>query len=400
MEVMIVSAFGRGNALAVGLQRLGLQVKLLDLTQSLGTWILEDAEGPFGISDLQSFGSLASERFHQDDPLMEVPQGMTIWLEDGPLEMRGPTGPFRMKALGLRGEGVVNNLKHWWSAAIYPGSSQVESCPIDKTLHVRWPTRPGFEQNLTWLAEQGVQVFPNMRVEDVSLRGPKNIVSLEVRKISENRSELMSASQFVWFLNSAETEFLSKKLAEKIFPRGVIHADWCWQRFRMDIQFDISVWPLQMMLLGNPQVPWTHANAMVVRKTAAKDQIDVWMLLASQQRFHRSYLTDMAGKAIDVLRQRCPGASIKVVEFPISFEKSLELAGPLRQPVFSQNQWKDRSLSKFQNLVFDHHELSLKLGFESQRTGLGRILKHFETVLLEQRRREQKMNPDNEEANP
>ena len=94
--VSIVSIFGRGHWLATELARKGIPVSLIDVSDSMGNWPAEDWEGPFGFFKNEKLLASQLERLIEDQEVQENAQGFSIWLESGPLEMKGPLTQHRL----------------------------------------------------------------------------------------------------------------------------------------------------------------------------------------------------------------------------------------------------------------------------------------------------------------
>ncbi len=87
-DAVIVSAYGRGNWLASELASRGWQVTLVDVTESLGPWAPEDAEGPFGLVEASDLLPSQKTRLLEEGEMLTADSGFTIWLKEGPIECR------------------------------------------------------------------------------------------------------------------------------------------------------------------------------------------------------------------------------------------------------------------------------------------------------------------------
>ena len=64
-SVVLVSAFGRGHWLAANLVAEGIPVDLIDVTERMGVWPVEDTEGPFGFFKNEKVQEVLCLRFWQ-----------------------------------------------------------------------------------------------------------------------------------------------------------------------------------------------------------------------------------------------------------------------------------------------------------------------------------------------
>src|ERR1043166_3049127 len=79
-KVAIISIFGRGHWLATELAKAQVPVLLVDISDKMGNWEPEDAEGPFGYFEIEkSF----RERLLADELSHQPASGLTLWLEEG-----------------------------------------------------------------------------------------------------------------------------------------------------------------------------------------------------------------------------------------------------------------------------------------------------------------------------
>ncbi|MEN0057436.1 MAG: hypothetical protein AAGB31_01270, partial [Bdellovibrio sp.] len=99
--VILISAFGRGHWLAAALAQEGIKTTLVDVSSKLGVWPAEDIEGPFGFFRNERISESQLERLYADDPYDEVPNGFSLWLKKGPLEMKGPLTKYKIDGLEL-----------------------------------------------------------------------------------------------------------------------------------------------------------------------------------------------------------------------------------------------------------------------------------------------------------
>ena len=94
-KVLVVSSFGRGQWLSSEIAGFDdVEVTLVDASETLGRWTPEDWEGPFGFFQSEGItqtqlGRLSSEDYHDAHP-----QGFSIWMQDGPIDFKGPLTQF------------------------------------------------------------------------------------------------------------------------------------------------------------------------------------------------------------------------------------------------------------------------------------------------------------------
>lgn len=406
-DVAVVSAFGRGHWIASELARDKMKVLLVDVTPKMGPWAAEDGEGPFGVFRPDRFDGTFLERLINDDPIASVDNGWTLWLDRGPLEFKGPRTRHHFQVNGWpeswmelfqKGEtlgsektkpGEVWSFQKRWLPALAAQVASTKSrrparaleggrpMPIMANFSVRWATRQGLRKNLDWLESKGVRTTQTSEILDVSMASRREISGMELKG---ELSGLCRFDRLVWTLTAGETRFLSKTLSEKLHPGGGPEAPWCWLRYRVQVKDvpELAVLPLHSTLVKDVESPWTHENLIILQRTPVATQFDAWMKLPSNQRFHKSYLTDHGARLTEELRRRLPTSEPEILSLPQeALYTSEQLAGP-RLPVWDEGMDPAAGRAKFANLDFESPENrenhSLDCEFDSQRKLVDRIL--------------------------
>ncbi len=124
-SVNMISAYGRGETLALALEDEGFKVRLFDFTDALGPeW--NRGAGPFPIGKTPFISK--QEKFLSE--VRPLARGLTFWLKDGPLELDGPFKDFfahKNSAVGrLVGSATTEFTEDWlrrfmrlWAGPIY-----------------------------------------------------------------------------------------------------------------------------------------------------------------------------------------------------------------------------------------------------------------------------------------
>lgn len=399
-RVAIVSCYGRGHWLAVALQRAGLVVQLLDVSDSIGSWILEEAEGPFGIFQNDRVESSQWERLIEDDPPLATPAGWTLWLKSGPVEFRGAVTKHRLSQLGIGAELIsvlqgrpsagdlrkvsmqsfaqnwLGQLAEQLTASDYRPNAQALQMDLAEayrpdwfgTFHSRQASRAGHLRSLDWCRRQGVKVWPKAQVVDLSLHNRRDLKGLEVKAEDSQVAQVIDFEQLIWCLTSEETQMLNAGVAKTLYPTGALEPEWLWTRFRVrigagDLRDNL---PQHLVLLEDPDLPWTHENLLLLIHTGSADLFDVWMKLPNGQRFNRGYLTERADELLVLLGKRLVNTPVELANLPIGAEFTAAEVGPPRQPVFNAEQRRKFRPAEFRNLSLDSVEQRPALGWNSQ----------------------------------
>ncbi|MEI7973842.1 MAG: hypothetical protein WCH11_05695 [Bdellovibrio sp.] len=280
-DVIVFSAFYRGQALAVELARRGMAVTLVDLTHGLGRWILEDVEGPFGYVTDENLLPSQSEFLAQSDALIPVPESLSVWCESGPIELKGPTWPLHE----LQWKARLSQLQGAFGSSSL-SVRETDCLDLTRTFFVRHPTRPGFENSLDWCRRNQVRVVEQGRIMDASVSSRNILEAFEIQTKNEKSSEILRARHFLWALSLAETAFAQKNLVQKIFKGSVFGPkistetyppDWTWVRFRVHLSSGPgrAEIPECLWILEDWLSPWTHAESLILRRTPSDDNFDL-----------------------------------------------------------------------------------------------------------------------------
>lgn len=405
-DVILVSSFGQLDPLTTEFSRLGLKVLHLDVTEKLGSWPLEDREGPFGTFRVEKPTSSWGEILNHGDLEVDCEDGLVIWTEMGPVSLRGSLSPHQLKSRGWVKESQDYNLNQpfdqlvlpWmarslqntrflmWSPEHLNGGSKV---PISSPMSVRYPTRVGLEKRKEWMKNFGVTYWSDIEILDAVRFGLESISGLEIKGPING---VVKAHSMVWGLTSLETDHMSFRVREKIFGSDVKRPLWAWVRFRFQIKplEDTVQWPQAMIVLENTGVPWTHAEMMIVHRTVLEDQFDVWVRIPDSKRFHQNYIRAIQDEIVQTLKAKLGTLKIELIHEPQEASYTSKELGP--RP-FSQY-GEDVKLRGFhsKNLYFDSPEVWEHFSYEQMNMNQKRI---FEHVMVEWRKRMSKQNAKN-----
>lgn len=392
--VLIVSAFGRGHALAHELRAQDIPVLLLDVGPSLGESLAEDEEGPFGFFS-QGLSLFESQRLQADAPPLLQTQGLTWMLRKGPLEMRGALASLHRESLEIpevvwqwvQGEGpkqvkehqyLLNadfretwfyhlsrsfHSNHW--APNYRAGLVEGSLPFGSDFMIRSVYRAGVQRSLEQLEAAGVEVRSPVEILDAAREGNSHLKSFEIRKLDSDSTELIAFENLIWFLSGEETEKLSPRLQEKIFPQGVLRPKGVWSRSRL--KFPVSaqrdVLPLHSIWVQDVDLPWTHENLFVLIRTSNPELFDLWFRLPEAFRFQRDYLQVHLQKILEKIESRMGIEGLQVTEYPNTVSRSLQEVGPARFPLFDERESHDYPAPKWRNFHWVAPETCQGLGW-------------------------------------
>lgn len=308
-DVILVSSFGQLEALACEFGRSGLNTLLIDVTEKLGMWPLEDREGPFGeMTSDALMGAWQEVESHGDLPV-SCDMGLVVWTQElGPVGMRSPLAQHQMRRRGWlpsqtptqQMSGFSSQWLAWLSKSFYatrfmdwhPDHLKGARISLENPMTVRFPTRSGLNARREWLKSQNVQVWNDTDIIDLVQTGLDSLSGLEVRGAI---SGVIKTQSLVWGLTSYETDHMSFRVREKVFGLEVNKPEWAWIRYRLQVENEeiTQSWPYHMLLVENEALPLTHSEFIVIHRTALKNQFDAWIRVPDSKRFHQAYLNRM-----------------------------------------------------------------------------------------------------------
>lgn len=365
VDMVIVSAFGRGHWMAWELADQGLRVQLVDVSESLGRWTPEDWEGPFGFSKKDHFSASQIARLQEEDDLDPVHDGWTFWVPDGPMDTHGPLASHFLNG-PLKNDRITDKFEESWPTLIRKSlSSNIyynnwdalnSSALLDVVapFYIHRVSRRGFQNSLEWCRKKGVEVFNSAHLVDVQVENSQ-VNGVEVQS---HYKGVLRSPQFIWSLTSLETQKLRERISVELFPNGPLPSEWSWIRYRIgcDIGIYEKVIPLHSVLIDDLHVPWSHSNLIILQKTVKREHFDAWVRLPTHHRFQRAYLEDVGQELIEVIQRKFPGPAVQVLEMPQDYLYEYEELGPSLFPVFNRERWLQFTTRRLSNLAFDGPE--------------------------------------------
>jgi hypothetical protein len=412
-DVVIISAFGRGFWLAQELVNEGLSVNLVDVTESMGRWAPEDGEGPFGL--FQSARLLPSQLncLAEQDVHDSVERGFSIWLKDGPFDLKGPLYEYHLKQKkfsskcleylrqsdtitadqqkrllkALNQEKFEDNwlaaLAHQLATTGFEFQAQAfdygEPVSLFAPYSIRRVTRGGWENLVRWAETRGVNVIRSASVQDLVHEG-KILKGIEVK--TKDSSRVLSGRYFIWTLSSEETRRFGERVEKKLFPEMAIESTWCWVRYRLEVDIgpDTQALPLKFLMIEDLYLPWTHTNFCIIERTVKETQLDAWIRIPTQHRFQRSYLENRASEMTQIFSHRLPNSKARCSLMPQDYYYEYEELGPPRFPVFDIAQKENLHRWKLKNLFFDGPEIWLNHDWVGRFQGENSILAQIQKL--------------------
>lgn len=387
-DVILVSSFGQLEALACELGRSGLNTLMIDVTDRLGLWPLEDREGPFGENHSDAVMGAWQEMSSLGDLPVACELGQVIWTSSlGPVALRGPLIQHQMKTRGWKSsQSPVSQMTDfksqwlaWLSRSCYdtrfhswdPDLLKYPKVEIENALNVRFPTRSGLNARREWLKSQGVQVWAEVDILDVMDANS----GLEVRG---SMSGVIKTQSLVWGLTSYETDHMSFRVREKLFGGEVNKPDWAWIRYRLSVENqELTLgWPLHMLMIENPALPLTHSDLIVIQRTVLNNQFDAWIRIPDSKRFHQAYLHRMKDEIRSKIQKKLPKLKLSFIFEPQELSYTSRELGP--RPYSQYNEKLKLRKTNQKNLFFDGPEVwpnfsNLSL-FQNQKRILDQIL--------------------------
>lgn len=400
-DVILVSSFGQLDPLSTEFARVGLKTLHLDVTEKLGSWPLEDREGPFGAFRVEKPLASWGEILNHGDLEIDCDDGLVIWTEMGPVSLRGPLSPHQLKSRGWLRETQNLNGKHdyeelvlpWLARSLFnthfkmwsPENLVGSKVGISSPMSVRYPSRTGLEKRRDWIKAQNVTYWSDIDILDAIRPGADGLSGFEVKGPVNG---VVKAQSIVWGLTSLETDHMSFRVREKIYQSDVRRPLWAWVRFRFQMTptEDTAQWPQAMIMMTSTGVPWTHAELMIVHRTVLQDQFDVWVRIPDSKRFHQSYIHSIQDEIVMALKKKLGTLQIQLVHEPQEASYTSKELGPRPFSQYAEDA-KPRAFQS-KNLYFDSPEVWEHFSYDEIVTNQKKI---FESIMVDWRKRMSKL---------
>ncbi len=394
-DVFIVSAFGRGDWLAVELKKSGMSVAFIDVSAQLGNWPVEDITGPFGLFMLERYHQSYLEYISQIGNFSAVESGFTVWTSDGPIEMKSPVTAYRFSQMGLHPQvrdflshyetfdlknkkALQNesfqrvwplNLAHQLGSTTYMSNRTAlegdSSLPINQSFLVNRPGRDVFERSLKWVESHGIKVFTGGKIVDIAILGRHALAGVEIQG---PQAGFFKFDNLVSCISSEETYFIDERLGKKLFPQGAMECHWSWMRFRLKVENcgEISSLPQHLCWITDVMEPWTHENLCLLQKTALLENLDAWVRVPTVQRFNKDYLTNLGARILRNFEEKIPLSKPEILTYPQAYYYTYKDLGPPRFPVYLAEDSASRRSRFFKNFFRDGFEVWNQFSLDHQ----------------------------------
>lgn len=340
-DLVLLSAYGRGNWIATQLAASGWKVSLIDVTANLGRSAWEDVEGPFGL--LESEDVLANQRksLADEGELVAVPGGFTMWLEDGPLEFRSELTNFLVRArslateaetyvrdakLGLgesarRGLAKLMYSRNWLAqfAHVFAARGHSENhvaiqnggepSPLFSPYSIRRLTADGHSRGLKVAQAAGVTVRNAAKIREIRVGAGGFVEGADIE--FDGGSGLERGRAFLTCLSLDETILLGGGLG--LYPKGTPKPVWSWERIRFTLEAPLAIrsaLPHWFVAIDDVDLAWTRANMYVVKRSPSSDALDVWVKVPTWMREESAAFAAVAGDVGASLSKRLPTAKL------------------------------------------------------------------------------------------
>lgn len=289
--VNLITAFGRGETLALALVEQGFTVRVLDFTSAFPSEYAR-GPGPFPIA----WHEYLPEQKDFLNEVIPLERGVTFWLPEGPLELNGPMAPFfkstRKDFQALAADTNEREFKVDWLRRFlrqWASPFQNESWAVTVSGSIfPWTQAVGLIPSYD---EVSVMSFDRLNKKTRALVSCQRVseIRMDGSRLSEivveagQQSVAYAAEQWVWCLSSRETEILNAPLAKRIFTKGIWRPDWVWMSFAAGCEHGpwSDGFPQHAVVVGDVCLPWLYANVAVLRRLDPEG-FRVWMKIPAK----------------------------------------------------------------------------------------------------------------------
>lgn len=314
-EVNVISAFGRGESLALALQENGFKVRVLDFTGAFPEKYRRGV-GPFPIV---KEAVMPAQRPYMEE-VKPLPRGLAFWLNEGPVELSGPlAGFFKEQNLFIeaavageahddfRDDWLRRFLVHWTSPYhVEPWMPLArESFPALAPIGLIPAGKEGRVQTFERFQALEYEYLPCRALKDVAVESNR----LREVEVDAGQVKALAGEQWVWCLSAQETELVGGPCAQAVFGGSVRKAEWVWLHLFGACERGswTGAFPEYSVVIGDAFLPWVYANAFVMR-WLEPDVFEIWMKVPAGSVFDSDQRVKWAAQAQALLTLRLPQA--------------------------------------------------------------------------------------------
>lgn len=303
-DVVLVSAFGRLESLGIELAQRGMEVALLDLTKHFQSLDWRDINGPFPmVSPSPALPSHLDWLVARSST--ELTRGFSLWLRNGPLELRGPLGTFysdKNIEVGLLKDYLARRLqspkpsgvfqKHYkdlsfqenWLIHLSHALTQNQmtlhcrsafsgqAFPLNQSVQLLRLSKESLGDLRGAAINAGVDYFEQDEIQALETIGKR----IEGFRLDESLA--LKAHFFVWGLNQEESYGFDSTLFAQMFNKSKpVLSDWVWRRLELETNQDLlQAMPESFLMIQNPDWSWTNENFVLFKKDSP-GHWDLWI---------------------------------------------------------------------------------------------------------------------------
>ena len=294
-NVLIVSAWGRGSALAHQLRKQNYLVTFVDMSPCLSLCSSE-REGPFGILVPEDLSDLYKQMLCGDSSF-SVPQGFSCFTSEGPIESQG-----NFSILPKSKQQFLWSLAQKWTNS-YTSDSSIEWDICRGKYFLREHSTMYLNELRAFLESTGVQW--------ISLDTAKEII---IKKDYVEMEDVSKESLLVWALGGLESRELFPKYFDLLFPDWS-EPDYIWRRFSLKWNLEKFQNTLPSLLVVSEDIKESfelQEGMMSIRKHPFSSKTDIWILCSYPQSTDKPYASHLISSAEDKINSLFPFAPVEV----------------------------------------------------------------------------------------
>ena len=364
LDVVVLSAFGRGHWLASELQSRGFRTKLIDFSMA---FTLEEClwDGPsVFFEDTDGLSTMLSNYFEFEKA--EKLTGLSVRTDRGIFESKGAMGAFLAKKLGVEAEVFdylspkssvsvrklldLSFLQTWPARLSHFLYSRIECLPIHslqanskisigRNLWVRSWEKSDWEAQLNSLQKNGIEILRVNQIQDFRLFGK----SIEFLEVGRGRGEAVLGRTWVNLLSGAELTKVNPKLSE-VLQMHFQNPEKIWVAADVSLEGDLAIKSLPTYFVDIHRLaePWSHSNLAVCKAKNKTGVMQVWLRIPFVKSDDETYVRSQFEKYAQSLVQssELKGAKVEKIYFSAKDEApafpiySEDFAGKNRQCSF------------------------------------------------------------------
>lgn len=305
-QVLIVSLYDRGFYLSNELAEQGHDVTLLRLPYKM-----EDTSfwsNPFGF--FKHEGLTYNQKYYLEGPgARQCENGLSLWLEDGPIDFKTHFSGSVLKARGATGD--------WFepfSKSLFSLTNNLDKFTASKNkeqdFSMEYSVKNSCEASVQYELKNSERLGVKNKVGNI------NKISKEGTQVSvEINNKAFTFDKVICLLSSYEANHLNEELFNFVYGGQVLSPEWVWLNasFSYEPVGALEQIPEQFVVLEDVDSVWAYKNLLLVKKDSENNLLNINFRWPFNERSNIKYINDELGEIKDFFQSKINDLKLEVL---------------------------------------------------------------------------------------